>query len=37
MRVVVVGSGGREAAIAWACGRHGHDVTIAADFDATAC
>lgn len=29
MRVVVIGSGGREAAIAWACRRHGHDVTVA--------
>jgi phosphoribosylaminoimidazole synthetase/phosphoribosylamine--glycine ligase len=29
MRVLVVGSGGREQAIAWACRRHGHDVTIA--------
>ncbi len=27
MRVLVVGSGGREAAIAWACRKHGHDVT----------
>ena len=26
MRVLVVGAGGREAAIAWACRRHGHDV-----------
>ena len=26
MRVVVVGGGGREQAIAWACRRHGHDV-----------
>src|SRR5215204_3176957 len=29
MRVLVVGSGGREAAIAWACLKHGHDVTVA--------
>ena len=29
MRVLVVGSGGREQAIAWACRRHGHDVEIA--------
>jgi len=28
MRVLVIGSGGREAAMAWACGRHGHDVTV---------
>ena len=27
-------SGGREAAIAWACRRHGHDVTVAPDLDA---
>ena len=33
MRVVVVGSGGREAAIAHACRRHGHDVRVAATFD----
>ncbi|MGI9031236.1 MAG: phosphoribosylamine--glycine ligase [Ilumatobacteraceae bacterium] len=28
MRVVVIGGGGREQAIAWACRRHGHDVTL---------
>jgi phosphoribosylamine--glycine ligase/phosphoribosylaminoimidazole synthetase len=28
MRVRVVGSGGREQAIAWACRRHGHDVEL---------
>ena len=33
MRVVVVGSGGREAAIAHACRRHGHAVRIGATFD----
>jgi phosphoribosylamine--glycine ligase/phosphoribosylformylglycinamidine cyclo-ligase len=33
MRVVVLGGGGREQAIAWACRRHGHDVVIAADID----
>jgi phosphoribosylamine--glycine ligase/phosphoribosylaminoimidazole synthetase len=27
MRVVVIGSGGREHAIAWACRQHGHEVT----------
>jgi phosphoribosylamine--glycine ligase/phosphoribosylaminoimidazole synthetase len=32
MRVLVVGSGGREQAIAWACRRHGHDVRIAPDL-----
>lgn len=31
MRVLVVGGGGREAAIAWACRRHGHEVVVAAD------
>jgi phosphoribosylamine--glycine ligase/phosphoribosylaminoimidazole synthetase len=36
--VLVIGSGGRESAIAWACRRHGHDVSIAAQLapDATA-
>jgi len=29
VRVRVVGSGGREQAIAWACRRHGHDVSLA--------
>ena len=32
MRVLVIGSGGREQAIAWACRRHGHDVRVAADL-----
>jgi phosphoribosylamine--glycine ligase/phosphoribosylaminoimidazole synthetase len=32
MRVLVVGSGGREQAIAWACRRHGHDVRLQADL-----
>ena len=32
MRVLVVGSGGREAAIAWACERHGHTARIAAEL-----
>ena len=32
MKVLVVGSGGREQAIAWACRRHGHDVTIAPEL-----
>lgn len=36
MRVVVVGTGGREAAIRAACARHGHDVIAAAAFDADA-
>ena len=30
LRVVVVGTGGREAAVAWACRRHGHDVDVVA-------
>ena len=33
MRVLVVGSGGREAAIAWACQQHGHQVSIESAFD----
>jgi len=37
MRVLVIGSGGREQAIAWACSHHGHDVRLAPDLgDATA-
>jgi phosphoribosylamine--glycine ligase/phosphoribosylaminoimidazole synthetase len=28
----VIGAGGRESAIAWACRRHGHDVTIAPEL-----
>jgi phosphoribosylamine--glycine ligase/phosphoribosylaminoimidazole synthetase len=32
--VAVLGAGGREQAIAWACRRHGHDVVIAPDLDA---
>ncbi len=34
MRVLVVGSGGRESAIAWACEQHGHEVRIESAFDA---
>jgi phosphoribosylamine--glycine ligase/phosphoribosylaminoimidazole synthetase len=34
MRVAVIGSGSREQAIAWACGRHGHDVALVADVAA---
>jgi phosphoribosylamine--glycine ligase/phosphoribosylaminoimidazole synthetase len=33
MRVLVVGSGGREAAIEWACRQHGHEVTTEPAFD----
>jgi len=29
MRVLVIGGGGREQAIAWACRRHGHEVRLA--------
>ncbi len=29
MRVLVIGSGGREQAIAWACRQHGHEVRLA--------
>ena len=29
MRVLVVGNGGREQAIVWACRHHGHDVRLA--------
>ncbi|MEI8238531.1 MAG: phosphoribosylamine--glycine ligase [Actinomycetota bacterium] len=32
MRVLVIGSGGRESAIAWACRRHLHAVTIASEL-----
>ena len=34
MRVAVVGSGGREQAIAWACRRFDHDVRLVADVSA---
>ncbi len=37
MRVLVVGAGGREHAIAWACERHGHTVALERELgDATA-
>ena len=37
MRVLVVGSGGREHAIAWACEQHGHTVSITPELgDVTA-
>ncbi len=32
MRVLVIGGGGREQAIAWACRYHGHDVRLAPDL-----
>lgn len=36
MRVLILGSGGREQALAWACRRHGHDVTVRSQLaDAT--
>ena len=34
MRVLVIGSGGREAAIAWACRHHGHHVDVLAELPA---
>ena len=34
MRVLVIGSGGREQAIAWACRRHGHETTLLAELPA---
>jgi phosphoribosylamine--glycine ligase/phosphoribosylaminoimidazole synthetase len=33
MRVLVIGGGGREQAIAWACRQHGHDVRLASSLD----
>jgi phosphoribosylamine--glycine ligase/phosphoribosylaminoimidazole synthetase len=30
--VLVIGGGGRESALAWACRRHGHDVTVQAEL-----
>ena len=36
MRVLVIGGGGREQAIAWACRHHGHDVRLAADLGEAA-
>jgi phosphoribosylamine--glycine ligase/phosphoribosylaminoimidazole synthetase len=36
MRVLVIGAGGREQAIAWACERHGHTVRIASELGATS-
>ncbi len=32
MRVLVIGSGGRERAIAWACEQHGHTVSISTEL-----
>ncbi len=32
MRVLVIGGGGREQAIAWACRHHGHDVRVAVEL-----
>jgi len=34
MRVLVLGTGGREQAIAWACRRHGHDVVVTEQLPA---
>lgn len=36
MRVLVLGSGGREQAIGWACRRHGHDVRLAAELGSAS-
>ena len=37
MRVLVIGSGGRESAIAWACEQHGHTVSVSNELgDVTA-
>ncbi len=37
MRVLIIGGGGREQAIAWACRRRGHDTSLAAELgDVTA-
>jgi phosphoribosylamine---glycine ligase len=36
VNVLVIGSGGRESAIAWACRRHGHEVTVVAELAADA-
>jgi phosphoribosylamine--glycine ligase/phosphoribosylaminoimidazole synthetase len=37
MRVLVIGGGGREQALAWACRHHGHEVRLSADLgDASA-
>jgi len=33
MRVAIVGRGGREAALAWACSRRGHEVRVAGGVD----
>ncbi len=35
MRVLVIGTGGREHAIAWACEQHGHTVDVRADLGET--
>ena len=34
MSVVVIGRGGREQAIAWACRRHGHETTLLPELPA---
>jgi phosphoribosylamine--glycine ligase/phosphoribosylaminoimidazole synthetase len=36
VNVLVIGAGGREAAIAWACRRHGHAVSISTELTADA-
>ncbi len=37
MRVLVIGGGGREQAIAWACEQHGHTVTLASELGDVTC
>ncbi len=36
MRVLVLGGGGREQALAWACRRHGHEVRIRAELGSAS-
>ena len=37
MHVLVVGRGGRESAIEWACHRHGHTTTVSDPPEAGSC
>ncbi len=32
MKVLIIGAGGRESAIAWACRRHGHEVSVSPEL-----
>ena len=36
MRVLIIGGGGREQAIAWACRQHGHDVRMASNIGSAS-